>query len=211
MAVSVCDYATLQGISPQRVRELARDGKICATKVGRVWVIEEPTDRSTPKRRPLSEKNQQALLTYLSSYSLRHVQGTERKRLAQRLRELQNAENPAELLREYFANTRLEGRGPAAIVRAALDGKDRQVQDSLAIAPRRALTDCKAVADALITMRALTGFTPEEIAEKSGVALHTYRKLECSTPLKNGNLYASMAFKSMGYSPSLVSTRKAGE
>lgn len=37
--ISVIDAAKITGLSPRRVRELAQDGSLVATKFGRDWVV----------------------------------------------------------------------------------------------------------------------------------------------------------------------------
>lgn len=76
------------GISPQRVRVLARSGRLGASKVGSQWVI--PGDQPAVPRhdhagRPLSAANAWALLALLSGESPGWVDPSVRSRLRRRL------------------------------------------------------------------------------------------------------------------------------
>ncbi len=208
MGQSVKDFAAENGISVQRVRELARKGAINASFVDGAWSIAEPPGQRTPRRRrPLSRASQDALIRFLDTNSLRHVQGHAKDRLAAKLQALQQSENPAALLREYFADrTDLDGVGGIAMVRSALKGNDSQVRDGLCVTPKRVLNGIDSVSDALRTLRSISGLSAESISTGAGISISSYRRLESGTSTPNANLIAAKAFHVMGYSPSRIRT-----
>lgn len=198
--MDVKTFAELRGISPQRVRQLAAAGRIDARRDGRAWVIEHDTPHAPPERRPLSKSSQTDLLAYLGDRNLDVAPaGYRRQRLAQRVRELRRATNPAEVLRQYFANAEPE-RGPAgrAIVRAAKRGLDSDVQEALALNSKVALTTPKAISTAARDARMIQGLSRQEVASQAGVEMKTYNGIENRGTAPRGNLDGWPVFKALG-------------
>lgn len=90
-AYSVRDVAQYLGVSPQRVRALAKAGRLEANKVGSQWIM--PADVVHPRRghagRPLGAANAWALLALLSSESPGWVDPSVRSRLRRRLHDVE--------------------------------------------------------------------------------------------------------------------------
>ncbi|MBC9944026.1 hypothetical protein ICL81_05785 [Leucobacter sp. cx-328] len=156
---AVASYAAVRGISPQRVRALAKDGMFRAEKHSGRWVVmEDPQSGEPGTRRRLSEKSQANLIAFLDTLSFDHVRGTERRRLAERLRALESSDSKARLIREYFRGATFgdDVRGGAAIVLAALEGRDEQVQNVLRLRPQATLGSPGKVAQKLRDVRVLS-------------------------------------------------------
>jgi len=86
-AWTVRDAAEKLGVSPQRVRALARSGRLSASKVGDRWIIENPqrTGRKPRPGRPLGSASAWALLSLLCGESPEWIHPSMRSRLRRRL------------------------------------------------------------------------------------------------------------------------------
>jgi len=86
-AWSIRDAAQRLGLSPQRVRALARSGRIQASKIGERWIIHDAlrTDRKRRPGRPLVSANAWALLALLCGESPDWIDPSVRSRLRRRL------------------------------------------------------------------------------------------------------------------------------
>lgn len=76
------------GISVQRVRVLARVGKLPANKVGNRWIVEQlPRERRTPRNgRPLSSRSAWAFLALISGHTPSWMPASSVSRLRRRMR-----------------------------------------------------------------------------------------------------------------------------
>lgn len=199
MAQKIADFASSEGISVQRARELARKGMINAKRVGRSWVVVDSGRHRVPSRRTLSERSRADLIEYLNTRSFEHVSGHRKSRLAERVRALQSSKNPAEILRDYFPDGNIQGLGGASIVRAAFAGKDDFVRELFAhLELRENLPTPDAVARKLRDVRVLRGLSVGQAAIKSGLPLPEYRRLEARGEARLGNVTAVAAFKAFG-------------
>lgn len=69
-------YAKIVGITPERVRQLARAGRLNAELVQGRWQIEyEGVMHNSPSRRPLSSQSRSDLLRFFVTMKLDHVKG----------------------------------------------------------------------------------------------------------------------------------------
>ncbi|MFF2085795.1 hypothetical protein ACFVVM_18615 [Nocardia sp. NPDC058176] len=168
--MNVADYADLAGLSPRRVRALVRAGAIPARKVDGRWVVDAPRPLRRAARRPLSETSRRALVGALHSKSLDGLSGQLRARTAERLRLLRTAEDPAELLVDWWAGqapTHLDG-GSNLVVHA-IAGNSARVREVLH-RPRRAyLRYRSSLARVVRDERAVQGLTRDDLAEHAGV------------------------------------------
>lgn len=168
--MNVADYADLAGLSPRRVRALARAGALPAHKVGGRWVVDVPRPIRRAGRRPLSKASRRALAGALHSKSLDGLSGQLRARTAERLRLLRTAAEPAELLVDWWAGeapTHLDG-GSNLVVHA-IAGNSARVWEVLH-RPRRAyLRYPSALARVVRDERAVHGLTRADLAERAGV------------------------------------------
>ncbi|MGO1543275.1 MAG: hypothetical protein ACTHXA_02935 [Gulosibacter sp.] len=179
MAITIAEYAEKEGISVQRARELARNGRIPARKFGGSWVVESGSARQSRSQRPLSPTSQADLIAYFNTRSLLHVNGTRRARLAERVRKLQDAENPAALIRQYFAGSQAsDGIGGAAIIRAALRGFDVQVREVLQVRHRLFIRSSADLARVMLDSRALLGEESYRAATEQWLTKTQIRQLE---------------------------------
>lgn len=89
--VSSHEAARALGISVQRIRALARAGRIAATKVGHRWVVERPSPGARERRggRPLSPHSAWAILALISGYHPVWIDASSVSRLRRRLRDTQ--------------------------------------------------------------------------------------------------------------------------
>ena len=88
--MSTDEAARRMGISRQRVRVLAREGRLNARKIGHRWLFEGPPgDRAPKSGRPLSSASAWAALALLSGENPRWVPVTALSRLRRRLRDVE--------------------------------------------------------------------------------------------------------------------------
>src|SRR5688572_16951951 len=86
------EAARTLGLTDSRVRQLARQGRIPARKVGQRWLLEAGPLRAArprPVGRPLSPSNAWALLFLASGEDAPRVDSRSRRRLMKRLRSLE--------------------------------------------------------------------------------------------------------------------------
>lgn len=77
------------GISVQRMRTLAHEGRVAAHKIGNRWVVEElPSNRNRKSGRPLSAGIAWAVLAMLSGDAPTWIDPTARSRLRRRMRDV---------------------------------------------------------------------------------------------------------------------------
>lgn len=168
--MKVAEYAELAGVSPRRVRALARAGAVPAEKVGRQWEVDAPVPVRRAGRRPLSANSQRALARALHTRSLEGLTGQLRARTAERLRLLRTADDPAELLIDWWAGrapTELDG-GSNLVVHAIAGNKDR-VWAVLHRPRQEYLRDASTLARVVRDERAIHGLTRAELADRAGV------------------------------------------
>lgn len=196
--MDVQSYATAHGISPQRVRQLAAEGKLRAHREGRSWVIEDDA-RTILARRPLSPQSQADLLAYLKVRTLDAApSGYRRQRLAARVRELKNAENPAELIRQYFSNIEPpQGPAGAAIVRAAKRGLDQQVNVPIRANAHVVMITAESIARRIRDARMIQGTSVQSLSKAAGVPDSIVRELERLGRAPRGNLEAIRVIKAL--------------
>jgi len=105
--LSSCEAARALGISVQRVRVLARAGRLPAGKVGHRWVVERlpPGDRERRSGRPLSSDSAWAALALISGLRPRWIHASSVSRLRRRL---QNAEWTLRELERSQARAKVE-------------------------------------------------------------------------------------------------------
>ncbi|MFD3707640.1 helix-turn-helix domain-containing protein [Nocardia sp. NPDC058658] len=168
--MNVAEYAELAGVSPRRVRALAAGGSLAARKMEGRWVIDEDPPGRHAVRRPLSEVSQHALARVLHTKSLTGLSGQVRARTAQRLRLLRSAQDPAQLLVDWWGGrppTHLDG-GSNLVVHA-IAGNAARVREVLH-RPRREYLRCPAtLAQVVRDERVIQGMTRSELAERAGV------------------------------------------
>jgi excisionase family DNA binding protein len=88
--MSTDEAARSMGISRQRVRVLAREGRLNARKIGHRWIVEAPLgDRSPRSGRPLSAASAWAGLALLEGEKPRWVPVTALSRLRRRVRDIE--------------------------------------------------------------------------------------------------------------------------
>ena len=105
---TIKEVALRMGVSPQRVRVLARSGRMNARKVGGQWIIDELT-RNSRKARPgrsLTSANAWALLALLCGESPDWIHPSVRSRLRRRLQNV-----------DWLIETLLRSEARAVIVR----------------------------------------------------------------------------------------------
>jgi hypothetical protein len=87
--MSTGEAAKSMGVSVQRMRVLARGGRVAAHKIGHRWVIEEiPPGRRRESGRPLSSGVAWAALAILCGEKPRWIDPTARSRLRRRMRDI---------------------------------------------------------------------------------------------------------------------------
>lgn len=98
----------MRGVSPQRVRALARSGQLSARRVGGHWLL-EPADAIRPARvsRPMSQRMAWAMCRMLSGDKALGLDPSEMSRLRARIAALRSSDNPAPQVASW-----LESRAP---------------------------------------------------------------------------------------------------
>lgn len=184
--MNVADYAELSGVSPRRVRALARAGAVPAYKEGGRWVVDVPRPVRRAGRRPLSEVSQRALVRALHSKSLDGLTGQLRARTAERLRLLRTVEDPAELLVDWWAGrppTHLDG-GSNLVVHAIVGNKAR-VREVLHRPRQEYLRYPSTLARVVRDERAVQGLTRSNLAEHAGVDRDLVVEIERAAPVRD--------------------------
>lgn len=183
------ELAQREGISVQRAARLARDGRVHATKVDGKWVVDSSSPVSKRSRRPLSPQSRADFLHFLDKATLDGITGSRKKRAGERVRTFIAAEDPATLLREWWAGGPApEGRGFAVLVRLALDGRD-----SVLIHDRQKglggwiLDNPHDIAGRVSDWRAIRGTSVQELSELTGVSESHIRTIERTGYSPGGN------------------------
>ena len=130
--------------------------------------------------------------------------------MIERVRALVATDAPAGLLREYFGDRQPEGRGGAAIVRAAQIGLDGQVSRVLRFIEPATLSNREVVAQKLKDIRAIKGISADELAARANVDIRIVRRLESAADLQatNANLRAALLFRALDYTPATIHTER---
>lgn len=184
--MNVDQYAELAGVSPRRVRALARAGAVPAEKVDGRWVIHAPQPVRRAGRRPLSTTSQRALARTLRSRSLNGLTGQMRARTAERLRLLRTADDPAQLLVDWWAGRpprELDG-GSNLVVHAIAGNRDR-VWEVLHRPRREYLRDPATLARMVRDERAVQALTRTDLADLADVDRHLVTDIERALPLRD--------------------------
>lgn len=195
--MDIREFAQREGISVQRAAKLARDGRIQAVKRGRSWNVAPDATLVRRGRRPLSPRSQEDFIQFLDSGTLDHVTGDRKRRTASRVQQYWSSDNPAQLLREWFAGTRLEGRGGRALIRAAQVGHDDQVAEVRAAKGAWILKDKDSIRGRISDYAAIRGLNSEEVAQRSGVNIDTVNALLRRGYSVSGNLDAHRVVRTL--------------
>lgn len=166
-------YAKLAGISVERVRQLARAGRIKADRVEGRWQIEyEGQEHTPPSRRPLSSQSRADLLRFFVTMKLDHVKGVPKQRLAQRYRALLGAPSKSRLLLEWWGGDEPAGSfAERNFIYAAQHGDD-QALDAMLTYPRGwLLTDPSTIVARVGDRMTLLGWNNEDLAGRIEVPL----------------------------------------
>jgi excisionase family DNA binding protein len=108
MELSIAEVARLRGVSSQRVRVLARSGRLRARRVGGQWLV-DPADVALPARvsRPMSARMAWAMCRMLSRDEPGRIDPSEVSRIRSRIAALRASDNPAPQVSSW-----LERRAP---------------------------------------------------------------------------------------------------
>jgi len=168
---TISEYAAQHGISPRRARTLAQQGRLPAQRVGRAWSLDDEAV-TTPalSTRPMSERTRQLFLTALSDQTVRHLAGSDRRRIAAYLGRLRVSAEPAALLRAWFrgANVPTGFTLGELLIRTALEHQDDIVAERLARPQRRYLNSPQRLARVVADERAIHGLSRAELAARAG-------------------------------------------
>ncbi len=178
MTYTIVEFAAFRGISVQRARELARQGKVPARREGRRWVITRlDTERRT--RRRLGEQTRADLLVYLRTRNLDHVKGMRKRRLADVAHRIRHSEHPAALVREYFdGSPPPQGPSGAAIVRAALRGMDESADFALRAQHKIVIDSAEMLGKRVMDFRMMEHISAVQLAETVRISEGTLRAIE---------------------------------
>lgn len=184
--MNIEEYAEAAGVSPRRARAMAQAGIIRAHRgPGRRWIIDEaPLHRRT--RRPLSPSSQQALVRALHTNTLDGLSGQLRARTAERLRLLRTADEPADLLFDWWggiAPHHLDGG--SNLVMHAIEGNRDRVYEVLHRPHEEYLRNPKKLARTVRDERAIQGLTRNDLAELAGVRPQFIASIERSELLND--------------------------
>lgn len=170
--MDVKGYAKLAGISPERVRQLARAGRIKADIVEGRWQIEyEGQAHNPPSRRPLSQQSRADLLRFFVTMKLDHVKGVRKQRVAQRYRDLMAAPSKARLLLEWWGREDPEGTfAERNFIYAAQRGDDWALGVMLTYPKGWLLHDPGTFVARIGDRMALLGWSNEELARRADVS-----------------------------------------
>lgn len=173
------EYARIAGITPERVRQLARAHRIDAELIEGRWQIEyDGSPHRSPSRRPLSQQSRKDMLRFFVTMKLDHVTGVAKQRLAQRYRELMSAPSRAQLLLEWWGWEQPEGTfAERNFIRAAQQGDEEWLAAMLEYPDAWLLSDGPTIAARLGDRMALNGLKAEDLAERSGLAVETVRRI----------------------------------
>ena len=126
--IGAAEWADRAGISAQRARKLAREGKLPSHRVGKTWALDAASARDYSRRigRPLSQRSAWAIIDLLDGRRPQDLSRSERLRARRRVEVIANL-NPGDLsaraaLRSFRAHPgvleRLD-RDPAVVVGGA--------------------------------------------------------------------------------------------
>lgn len=186
--ISVMDVSEVSaqlGVSPRRVRALIETGRMSARKVNGKWVIDGPVTTSR-RGRPLSERSRKALAYALRNRTLGSLTGQERARTADRIHQLRESRDPAQLLIDWWGPT-----APAvtdfasSLVRAASAGDRDAVREAIHRTRYEYLRDRHDLADVVMSERSIRKWTRGRLAEAAGVDIDQVKKMETSTPMES--------------------------
>lgn len=178
MTMSISDFAAARKVTVQHARRLAREGKVPARRDGKRWEVVN-ADVPARTRRSLGAQVREDLGVFIRTRTMDHVTGMRKQRLANAVRQLRAAQNPASLLREYFAGHPVPSDiAGAALVKAAINGLDRAVDSSLAMRPTYVLRSPDEFAKRLVEHRLLLDLTSAEVAGSVSVPESTVRRVE---------------------------------
>jgi excisionase family DNA binding protein len=103
MQVSVMEAASRLGVSPRAVQKAIQGGSLPASRVGRIWLIDEQDLAvARPSSRPMSQRISWAFLDLLDGGPASAAAPSERTRLRAKRRNLLEAQEPAALLRAWL-------------------------------------------------------------------------------------------------------------
>lgn len=177
--MDVKSYAKIAGITPERVRQLARAGRIEADIVGGRWEIAveyEGAQRRVPTRRPLSQQSRAELLRFFVTMKLDHVKGVRKARVAERYRALMAAPSKSWLLLEWWGWEDAEGSfAERNFIRAAKLGDEDWLAAMLAYPDAWPLSNGPIVAARLGDCLLLKGIKVDELARRAKLPVSTVR------------------------------------
>ena len=156
------------GVTPRRVRALIYEGKVVAHKVGGKWEVSAlPLPRS---RRSLSPMSRQRLAKALHSRSLSGLGGQALARTAARLRLLRTADDPAQILLDWWGGAADEEDAYVRnLLQRAMSGDSAGVREELRRRHPAYLSTPARLADRITTERRILGLSHAELAERAGV------------------------------------------
>lgn len=178
---SVEEYANWRGISPQRVRELLRNGSIPGHRIGRQWLVDQAAfaQRSHPGR-PMSPPMAWALISALGGdQPVDNLSPIQWSRLRKYRDRLAHSECPAALLSSW-----LRQRGERLVYRAAdADvndlGNDPRLMPSGISDPRAGISSGDSVEVWLRDVMSLDGVVSDYLLlpdQKGQVVIHRGRE-----------------------------------
>lgn len=178
MEFSIAEFAAHRGVSLQRARELARQGKVPARREGHRWIITR-LDTVRRTRRRLGEQTKADLIVYLRTRTLDHVKGMRKRRLADVADRIRQASNPAALVREYFDGAP-PPQGPigAAVVRAALRGLDEAANIALRAQHKFVIDNAAELGKRIMDSRLIRHMTAAQLAAQVRIPERTLRMIE---------------------------------
>lgn len=183
--MNVNEYAAATGVTPRRVRALIHSGALRAVRRGQLWeILDEP--KRTLSRRPLSKASQQALATAVHQRTLAGLTGQSRARTAARIRTLRQAENPAELLADWWGRKPPETlNGGTSLVLQALHGNTDTVRERLTHRPTEYLRRWEDLAEVVSSERTIQGLTRAQLAASAEVDPATVTAIETARPVNS--------------------------
>lgn len=172
-------YAEVAGITPERVRQLARAGRLKADIFEGRWQIEyEGHARVAPTRRPLSAQSRADLLRFFATMKLDHVKGVRKQRVAERYRTLMAAPSRAALLLEWWGGDEPEGTfAERNFIRAAQLGDEDALKAMLEFPRGWPLYSAEEFASRFRDRMALLGIDVKSVAETAELPEATVRDL----------------------------------
>lgn len=185
--MKISEFAQSEGITVQRATRLAREGRIPARKVSGVWEVDESASIVRRSRRRLSEQSRSDVLRWMNFKTFDGITGVRKARAAARIREFINSPDPVSLLRDWWAGSAPEGRGGAAVVRAAQRGYDQQVRDAQKHMGMWVLDSPDSIRGRISDWRAIRGVSAGELAERADVPTSVINTIERTGYSPRGN------------------------